>query len=99
MANGINRFFLQDTRAFVTQNYMTTAGVFTVRDQVNAIDLHRMEGGQLGVVRIEPTNAASDDDPIPAYWLPQGSSCDIPVLASAKKICLYTRFLRLFATR
>jgi hypothetical protein len=47
--------------------------------------LHRLEGGQLGVVRIEPTNAASDDDPIPAYWLPQGGSCDIPVVASERK--------------
>ena len=85
MANGLNRFFLQDTKAFVMTNYMTNAGVFTVRDQANAIDLHRLEGGQLGVVRIEPTNAASDDDPIPAYWLPQGGSCDIPVVASERK--------------
>lgn len=85
MANGLNRFFLQDTKAFVMTNYMTTAGIFTVRDRVNAVDLHRLDGGQLEVVRIEPTHAASDDDPIPAYWLPQGGSCDIPVVASERR--------------
>ncbi|NIE87537.1 MULTISPECIES: hypothetical protein [unclassified Burkholderia] len=87
MASGLNRFFLQDTRAFSTTNYLTTAGVFQVSDQVNAVDLRKVGDGQLQVVRIAPTmqSAESDDAPIPAYWVPQGGSFDVPVLATDRK--------------
>ncbi|WP_432779577.1 hypothetical protein QZL74_27120 [Burkholderia gladioli pv. alliicola] len=87
MALGLNRFFLSDTQSFTKQNYLTTAGVFQVGDQVDAVDLRKVGEGQLKAVRIAPTTQAeiADDSPIPAYWVPQGGSCDIPVLATDRK--------------
>ncbi len=89
MALGLNRFFLSDTQSFTKQNYLTTAGVFQVGDQVDAVDLRKVGEGQLKAVRIAPTTQAeiADDSPIPAYWVPQGGSCDIPVLATIASMC------------
>jgi hypothetical protein len=64
MAEGINRYFMADTRAFVDANYLTTAGIFHPPEGTMAFDLHRQEGITPSVVTIEPTNTAKNDESI-----------------------------------
>jgi len=82
MAEGINRYFMADTRAFVDANYLTTAGIFHPPEGTMAFDLHRQEGITPSVVTIEPTNTAKNDESIRGYWVPQGGSCDVPIIAA-----------------
>ncbi|SPB13796.1 hypothetical protein NOV72_01061 [Caballeronia novacaledonica] len=84
MANGINRYFLQDTKSFIQSNYLTTAGIFRPPQGASKVDLVREEGVEPSVVRIVPRDQIEADEAIRAHWVPQGGYCDVPIIGGEK---------------
>ena len=79
MSNNWNRFFCADTKGYIKEHFVTAVGMRVIPAGPRQFDLHHQVVSGYKIARINAWDTSShDDEPLNAYWLPQGKSCVIP---------------------
>ncbi len=89
MSDGENADFRVNTITYIADKFMTAVGIVPIEAGPAAFDLHRHTIDGNPVIRLAQWNA-DNEMAIMGYWVPQGSSCIVPVVPNPARAFVFT---------